>query len=136
MSEQVPVTEGLFVMDGEARLIAGYCGGCGRFHFPRFASCPYCSAEGCAERTIGPRGVLRLFTTVVNRPPGYRGEVPFGFGVVELPEGLRIISRLTETRVERLGVGQPMRLVVTPLHVDDEGREVVSYAFAPEEGRS
>jgi uncharacterized OB-fold protein len=135
MSEHVAVTEGLFAMEGEARLIAGFCPGCERYHFPRFASCPYCSAEGCVERHIGPRGVLRLFTTVVNRPPGYRGEVPFGFGVVELPEKLRIISRLTETRVDRLSVGQPMRLVVTPLHVDDEGRQVVSYAFAPEETR-
>jgi uncharacterized OB-fold protein len=136
MSERVAVTEGLFADDGEPRLIAGFCFGCERFHFPRFASCPYCSAEGCVERPVGPRGVLRLFTTVVNRPPGYRGDVPFGFGVVELPEKLRVISRLTENRVEQLRVGQAMRLVVTPLHVDDEGREVVTYAFAPAEGAS
>ena len=30
-------------------------------------------------------------------PPGYLGEVPFGFGVVELDEGLRVLGRLTES---------------------------------------
>ena len=132
---QRSIAPDLFDPDGPV-LHGGYSPTSGKHHFPRFAICPYCSAEGCVERHIGRRGVLRLFTTVVNRPPGYRGEVPFGFGVVELPEKLRVISRLTETRIERLSVGQPMRLVVTPLHVDDEGRQVMSYAFEPEEGRS
>ena len=60
-----------------------------RVHFPAAPDCPYCSAEGCDERELSERGTLCLFTMVVNRPPGYGGEVPFGFGVVELPEGLR-----------------------------------------------
>jgi uncharacterized OB-fold protein len=76
-------------------------------------------------------GSLWGWTTVTTAPPGYRGEVPFGFGVVELPEGLRVITRLTEPAPDRLEQGQPMRLVLTPLHVDEEGRSVVTYAFAP-----
>ena len=66
-----------------------------------------------------------LFTNA----PG--GEVPFGFGVVELPEGLRVITRLTEAAPSRLVFGQSMRLDVVPLHVDDDGRTVVTYAFTP-----
>ena len=52
---------------------------------------------------------------------------------MELPEGLRVISRLTESDPARLRAGQPMRLVVDVLHVDDEGRQVVTYAFGPDE---
>ena len=58
--------------------------------------------------------------------------VPFGFGVVELPEGLRLITRLTETDPARLAFDMPMRLTIVPLHVDADGREIVTYAFAPE----
>jgi uncharacterized OB-fold protein len=136
MTETVPVHEGLFVErpDG-ARLIGGSCAACGRHHFPRLTSCPYCSAADCVEKLLGDRGSLFLYTVVVNRPPGYRGELPFGFGVVELPEGIRLITRITEARLDRLRLGMPMRLVVAPLHVDDEGRHVVSYAFAPEASR-
>jgi uncharacterized OB-fold protein len=136
MGEAVPVTSGLFSMTGEGqgRLIGGRCPACERVHFPRAAICPYCSADGCVRQALGERGTLYLYTVVQNRPPGYRGEVPFGFGVVELPEGIRVISRLTEARLERLRFGMPVRLVIGPLHVDDEGRQVVSYAFAPEVG--
>ena len=68
-----------------------------------------------------------------NRPPGYAGEVPFGFGVVELPEGLRLITRLTEADPAALRFGMAMRLAIVPLHVDEQGREVVTYAYAPAE---
>jgi uncharacterized OB-fold protein len=133
MADTVPVHEGLFVERPEgARLIGGVCAACGRQHFPRLTSCPYCAAADCEEKLLGPRGSLFLYTVVVNRPPGYRGELPFGFGVVELPEGIRLIGRLTEPRLDRLRLGMPMRVVVAPLHTDDEGRQVVSYAFAPE----
>jgi uncharacterized OB-fold protein len=71
---------------------------------------------------------------VSSRPPGYRGPLPYGFGVVELDGGLRVVARLTEARLERLRPGLPMRLVVEPLFDDDEGRPVLSWAFAPEAG--
>jgi uncharacterized OB-fold protein len=135
-SSAVPVTAGLFELeaDGRGRLLGGACGACGRLHFPATADCPYCSAEGCTTRALSGQGTLCLFTTVINRPPGYSGAVPFGFGVVELPEGLRIIARLTETDPERLAFGIPLRLTFVPLHVDEEGRQVMTYAFAPQAG--
>jgi uncharacterized OB-fold protein len=119
--------------DGSGHLIGGVCRGCGQVHFPQSASCPYCAVGECEPRPLSARGVLHGFTAVLNRPPGYKGEVPFGFGVVELPEGVRLITRLTESDVARLRHGMTMRLVFTTLHTDDEGREVTSYAFAPEE---
>jgi uncharacterized OB-fold protein len=134
VSEVRAVKDGLFHpgTDGSARLLGGYCTSCGRRHFPRAATCPYCSTAGCTEEPLGSAASLWLYTTVINRPPGYRGEVPFGFGVVTLPEGLHVVTLLTETDPGRLRPGQEGRLVVWPLHRDDEGREVVTYAFAPE----
>jgi hypothetical protein len=53
--------------------------------------------------------------------------------VVQLSDGLRVVTRLTEPDLSRLRPGMPMRLVIAPLHQDDEGRDVLSYAFAPAE---
>jgi len=73
-----------------------------------------------------------LFTVVANRPPGYRGSLPYGFGVVELDgAGLEVIARVEETDVTRLRPGLPVQLVAEPLFTDDDGTPVVAYAFRP-----
>jgi hypothetical protein len=133
MPGERPIATGLFTTDGDGpRLLAARCSACGKPHFPAGPVCPYCGADGCAETPVGPEGRLWLYTAVLSRPPGYRGDVPFGFGVVELAGGLRVVARLTEARLERLRPGLAMRLVVEPLFTDDEGRAVLSYAFRPE----
>jgi uncharacterized OB-fold protein len=110
-----------------ARLLGGCCPQCTRFNFPAQDVCPYCSADGCEAVPLSPRGVVEVCTTVNNRPPGYEGTVPFGFGVVELPEGIRIISRISNP--ERARPGRPVRLILDRLCADAEGREVITYAF-------
>ena len=40
-------------------------------------------------------------------------------------------SRLTENDPDRLRIGMPVELVIVPFTTDDEGREVVTFAFAP-----
>jgi len=131
MAETVPVHEGLFATaaDGAARLIAGRCRSCGQHHFPRTGTCPYCSAEDVEQTLLSADSSLWAWTAVTAAPPGYQGEVPFGFGVVELPEGVRGVTRLTEADPSKLVFGQPMQLTLDPLHTDDEGRTGVTYAF-------
>jgi len=134
MAEQVAIKKGLFSVDGATgpALLGGRCTACEQLHFPAQNTCPYCSAGSCMPVRLSDRGRLYLHTAVSNRPPGYRGAVPFGFGVVELADGLRVISRLTAADLSGLRAGLPVRLVVDPIHVDDDGREVLSYAFTPD----
>ena len=131
-ASRVPVREGLFVDGSPPALVAGCCRACGRHHFPLHGVCPYCSEEAVDETRLSGPGRLWVHTAVTAPPPGYRGEVPYGFGVVELAEGIRVVTRLTEADPTRLAVGQSMALAIVPLHVDDEGREVVTYAFGPD----
>ena len=128
-----PIVHGLFEEASEGpRLRAARCIACDRAHFPTSATCPYCGAEGPTATLVGPGGRLRLFTVVANRPPGYRGPVPYGFGVVEVDGvDLQVITRLTEADLQRLRPGLPVTLVIEPLFTDDEGATVMSYAFAP-----
>jgi uncharacterized OB-fold protein len=94
-------------------------------------TCPYCGRDELDEVSLSDTGKLWGWTAVTAPPPGYRGEVPYGFGVVELPEGLRVITRLTESDPSRLHFGDGVRLRIVPLHTDDEGRSVVTWAFGP-----
>jgi uncharacterized OB-fold protein len=124
----VLVHEGL--VDG-GRLVGGHCRACDKPHFPELTTCPYCSSDDVERRALSDRGTLWGWTAVTAAPPGYRGETPFGFGVVELPEGLRVITRITEADPDALRFGQPMKLAIVPLHADDDGNPVTTYAFEP-----
>jgi uncharacterized OB-fold protein len=129
-----PVREGLFRVgdDGVVELIGGWCCSCSRHHFPRAAVCPYCSAVECEEKALRGPARLWLYTAVMTRPPGFRGTVPFGFGVVELAEGLRVVTRLSESDPKRLRPGMAMQLAVDDLYTDEDGERVFGYVFAPE----
>ena len=37
---------------------------------------------------------------------------------------------------DAIAIGMPVRLGVTPLYTDDQGRDVLTYVFTPDEGRS
>ena len=126
-----PVREGLFT---DSHLIGGRCSVFGRHHFPAASICPYCGADGVGRVELSETGTLWGWTAVTAGAPGYGGEVPFGFGVVELPEGVRVITRLEEADPARLSFGMPVHFALAPLHTDDDGTEVVTYAFAPAAG--
>jgi uncharacterized OB-fold protein len=117
----------------DPHLLAARCGACRQLHFPASDTCPYCSADRCTIVELGQRAILYVHTIVERPPPGYRGTVPYGFGVVELPERIRILSRLIASRFDLLCEGAPMRLVLEDLFEDDSGRTVVGWAFAAEE---
>jgi uncharacterized protein len=123
-----PVREGLFT---DSHLVGGRCGSCARYHFPAAETCPYCGSDDTTPVELSNTGTLWGWTVVTAAPPGYRGEAPFGFGVVELPEGIRVISRVEEGDPARLSFGMPVRFAVTPLRTDDDGTQVVTYTFVP-----
>ena len=130
---QVPVHAGLFEAegDGTVTLLGSRCGSCGRACFPRAAVCPYCASTDLEPVRLSPTGTLWGWTTVRAAPPGYEGPVPFGFGVVELPEGLRVITRLEIGDGPDPTFGMPMRAGLAPLAENENGDTVVTYTFEP-----
>ena len=127
-----PLTEGMFRArdDGSIVLIGGYSPSSGRTHFPRLAACPYTGADDVVEVELPTEGTLWGWTAVTARPPGYDGPMPFGFGAVELTDGLRVITRLTVAEPDALSFGDPVRLVPEELRTDEDGTTIITYAFA------
>ena len=136
--QQVPIQDGLFIWPSPApQLIGGRCTVCGQFHFPVQANCPHCAALSVDATPLSRRGTLWTWTVQTFAPPvpPYRGPVddfvPFGVGYIELPEGLRVQGRLTVNDPAQLAIGMAMELTLAPFGIDDEGREVLVYAYAP-----
>lgn len=134
--ERVPVRPDLFepVDDpAKVRLVAGLCSQCHHHHFPAQTPCPYCGAPDCERVRLGRSGTLLVCTTVRDAPPGYGGCVPYGLGIVELPEGIRIVSRIVDPA--RVTPGTAVELTLDAVGTDEQGRQIVCYAFAAISGR-
>ena len=136
--KQIPIKAGLFEQheDG-AHLIGSRCRQCGEVTFPVNPFCPQCCTETTENIPLSQRGVLYSFTIQrFKPPPPYQGPepfVPYGVGMIELPEGLRVTAVLDESDPARLRVGMEMELVIAKFFEDEEGNEVLSYKFKPVE---
>lgn len=114
------------------RLAGSSCGTCGETSLGIRELCPNCGQDTVEAGPLGARGVLWSFTIVRHRPPGnYRGPdpfVPFGLGLVELPDGVRVLS-VIDCRLEELRIGMELRF--KPYLRHDDAEDVVIFAFEP-----
>jgi uncharacterized OB-fold protein len=139
VSPQVAFAPDVFTWPSvEPQLIGGRCERCDAVTFPRLASCPRCGAPDMAQHLLPRRGTLWTWTTqeFLPKEPYASGETPetftpYGVGLVQLGDEVRVEARLTESDASKLGIGMEMELVIVPFRVDDDGTEIVTYAFAP-----
>lgn len=118
-------------------LIGSRCGACGATTFPAQQRCPKCSAAEVTDVELPRRGTLVAWTTQ-GFPPGppYMGPtgndfVPFGVGLVQLGDAIRVEGRLTENDPAKLQFGMEVELTMIPFATDEDGNEVVTFAFKP-----
>jgi len=137
---QKPVAEGVFTWPSESpALLGSRCRGCGNHMFPVQSGCPRCSGVDTETVELGRTGTLWTWTVQGFPPkaPPYVGNTDpktfqaFGVGYVELPGELKVEARLTEADPEKLKIGMEMKLVIVPLSTDENGDELMTFAFAP-----
>lgn len=117
------------------RLVGARCLGCGTVVFPRQDSCPRCSDGAMTERVLPVSGRVWSWTLQAFPPkPPYRapsgGHRPYHVGYVDLGEVL-VEARLAVPRAE-IRIGLPVRLTTVTAYQDEDGTEVLTFAFRPE----
>jgi uncharacterized OB-fold protein len=119
----------------DPQLVGSRCEKCSATVFPLQERCPKCSAANMSRVLLPRRGHVVAWTTQ-GFPPGapYAGPtgeafVPFGVGLVQLADVIRVEGRLTENDPQKLRFGQAVELTMVPLSTDDDGNEVVTFAF-------
>jgi len=124
--------------DENPHLIGSRCGDCGATTFPAQSRCPRCSKANMAELALPQRGTLVAWTTqgFVPKLPYAGGDTaesftPFGVGLVQLDDVVRVEARLTENDPAKLKFGMAVELAIVPFYVDENGNEIMTFAFAP-----
>jgi uncharacterized OB-fold protein len=141
MTNQVPIAEGLFTWPAEKpALLSSRCKNCGIASFPAADACMACSGQDVAVEELPGRGTLWTWTVQQFMPksPYNSNETPetfkpYGVGYVELPGGVRVEGRLTESDPQKLKIGMEMDVVFEPYRTEENGDEVISFFFKPVE---
>ncbi len=136
-----PIGEGLFTWPSpEPALLCSRCRNCGRASFPAQGSCTACCSTDVVVETLPPCGTLWTWTVqrFMPKAPYKSGETqetfqPYGVGYVELPGGVRVEGRLTENNPENLEIGMAMKVIFETFRTEDDGTEVINFAFSPVE---
>ena len=87
------------------------------------------------DATFGPRGKLWSYSVQYYPPPPPakydEPYAPYALGLVDLPEGLRVLARISTDNPEGTEVGADVELVLEKLYSDQDGNEVITWKFRP-----
>ena len=133
--KRIPIREGLLTTPlstlEDVRLLGSKCKDCGEVGLGEVSSCQNCAGEDLEVIPLSREGKLWTYTVIRNKPPGdFKGEVPMGEGLVEVPEGIRIKSPLGGD-VEKLEIGMDLKFTAYPLYETERGDEVIAFRFDP-----
>lgn len=95
----------------EGKLRLQRCGGCGRcIFFPR-AVCPHCMSAELEWVDASGRGTVHSVTVVHRAPPGF-DDVPYPVALVDLEEGVRMMTRIVDVDPADVRIGQQVEVAI------------------------
>jgi hypothetical protein len=99
-------------------LVFQQCADCRRFRFYPRLVCPHCLSDKFEWRQSDGRGVVYSFTVIHRAPtPAFRDQTPYVLALIELPEGVRMMSNVIGCDPAEVRIGMPVRVMfedVTP----------------------
>jgi hypothetical protein len=104
----------------QGRLVIQRCTSCGIHQFYPRALCVTCAGETEWIDASG-RGTLHTYTIIrQNRSPAFAALSPYAVGIVELDEGVRMMSNIVECEIDELEVGMALEVLLLKA-ADDVG---------------
>jgi hypothetical protein len=92
------------------RLEAGQCRKCKRIFFPPRLKCPDCGGEAFTTVRLPTEGKLVTYTVVHTAPERFARLSPYGIGIVELANKVRVTAQIVDVEPEELKTGMAVRL--------------------------
>jgi uncharacterized OB-fold protein len=117
-------------------LIAERCAACGRVHFPPRESCLACGAQTWEDVALPRTGRVYSYTiTSKGAAPSEFLEQQLALGdyataVVEVDDGPRLTTMLTDVDPKAVTIGMPVRMVFRRIYTQ-EGVTRYGFKFAP-----
>jgi uncharacterized OB-fold protein len=95
----------------EGRFLIQQCADCERFQYHYRGFCCHCWSSDVRDHAIAGTGEVFTFTVVErNRMEGFAERVPYVVALVELPEGVKVLSNIVNVDPDAVEIGMPVRL--------------------------
>ncbi len=114
------------------RLEGGRCKDCGHKTLPEEKVCPVCGSKNIERIALPRRGKVINYSVIWNAPRGYEYYTPYVVALIELEDGTRVFSQLTDVHPEEVKEGMEVEMVIRKTRVSGEsGLIAYSYKFRP-----
>ncbi len=105
-----------FEAAGRHELVVQRCARCGALRFPARTICSRCLGRDATWLPVRGRGTVFSFALMHQaNHPGFAAEVPYAVVVIELEEGVRLLSNLVDCPVRDVRIGMPVEVVFESL---------------------
>lgn len=127
LPEVLPETAPFWQAAKRHELVFQQCRACGqRMHFPRLM-CHQCLSKEIEWVTATGRGTVYSYTIVHQAAhESFASEVPYVYAIIELDEGIRMISNVVGVAPDAVHIGMPVKVVF-----DDLTHEISIPRFTP-----
>ncbi|WP_314222933.1 bifunctional MaoC family dehydratase N-terminal/OB-fold nucleic acid binding domain-containing protein [Streptomyces zaehneri] len=115
------------------RLLVQRCTACDTLRFPWLPGCNACGSARWDTVEAGGEGTVFSYV-VMHHPPFPAFSPPYAIGLIELAEGVRIISNVVDVPYDKVRIGMPVELEFRSY--DDEDGELVLPVFRPRAGEA
>jgi hypothetical protein len=95
------------------RLDLQRCAACGRHVFYPRAICSHCGQGPLEWVTASGLGTVHAYTVAHRAPEPFSSEVPFVVALVDLDEGVRMMTRLVDVEPAQVSIGLPVKLSIS-----------------------
>ena len=112
----------------EGRLVTQRCAGCGRLQHPPRPMCPSCHGLDLEIVDLAGTGVVYSYS-ILHHPQHPSFDYPVVAALIDLDEGVRILSNLVDVPPEEVRIGLPVEVRFVPTR-----DEMAVPVFAPRGG--
>lgn len=110
------------------RLEAHKCKKCLEIQFPKRLICPNCGGTTFEQIQLSREGKLITYTIIHVGPSKFKNQTPYGIGIVELKEGVRLLMQITDCELSDLKTDMP--LAIEFRRISEEGDAgIINYGY-------
>lgn len=114
----------------EHKLLIQRCGGCEALRFPWLPGCSACGSPEWDTVEAGGAGTVYSYV-VMHHPPFPAFDPPYAVGLIELAEGVRMVSNVVGVPYDKVRIGMPVQLEFLRV---DEGLELPVFRGSGSDG--